>query len=432
MIARYTNPEMGRLWTDEHRFGAWLEVEIAVMRALAEAGEIPAEAVEAVRSGARVDAARIAELEETLRHDVVAFTTSIAEQVGDAARFFHYGVTSSDIIDTALARVAVEAGGIILADIEALRAVLRRRALEHRKTVMAGRTHGVHAEPITLGLKFALWYEELGRARRRVAAATEDLRFGKVSGAVGTFAHLGPELEERVCSLLGLEPAPVSSQILQRDRHAAFLGSLALLAGSLEKIAVEIRGLQRTEVREAEEEFGRGQKGSSSMPHKRNPVGSENISGLARLLRANALAAMENMALWHERDISHSSVERVIFPDSCILADYMLRRLAGILDLLVVYPERMKENLALTRGLVYSQRVMLALVRKGLSREAAYEAVQRSAMRCWEEKVPFRELLAGDKAVAAALTPEELDDLFDPESMLANVGAIFERVFGEK
>ncbi len=432
MIARYTNPEMGRLWSDEHRFGAWLEVEIAVMQALAEAGEIPAEAADEVRSGARIDVARIAELEETFKHDVIAFTTSVAEQVGEAARFFHYGVTSSDIIDTALARVAVEAGEIILADIDVLREVLRRRALEHKKTVMVGRTHGVHAEPITLGLKFALWYEELGRAQRRVAAATEDLSFGKISGAVGAFAHVGPQIEERVCSLLGLKPAPVSSQILQRDRHAAFLGSLALLAGSLEKIAVEIRGLQRTEVREVEEEFGRGQKGSSSMPHKRNPVGSENISGLARLLRANALAAMENMALWHERDISHSSVERVIFPDSCILADYMLRRLTGILDRLVVYPERMKENLSLTHGLIYSQRVMLSLVRKGLSREAAYEAVQRSAMRCWEEKVPFKGLLAEDKSVAAALTPEELDDLFDPESMLGNVDAIFARVFGEQ
>jgi adenylosuccinate lyase len=431
MIERYTNPEMGRLWTDEDRFAAWLKVEIAIMRALEEKGDIPAGSTGEVEKKAGIDIGRILELEETLKHDVIAFTTSIAEQVGEPARFFHYGVTSSDVIDTALCLVVREAAGLILERVDAMRAVLKRRALEHRMTVMVGRTHGIHAEPTTLGLIFALYYEELGRARRRIEAAKDDMAFGKVSGSVGTYAHLGPEIEERVCELLGLEPAPVSTQILQRDRHAAFLGSLALLACTLEKIAVEIRGLQRTDIREVEEEFTRGQKGSSSMPHKRNPIGSENISGLARVVRANSLAAMENVALWHERDISHSSVERVIFPDSCILIEYMLKRLTKIVDRLVVYPQRMLENLELTRGLVYSQRVMLALVDKGMTREQAYAASQRNAMRCWEEKMPLKELLAADKEVSAKLTQAELDDLFDPHSMLRNVDAIFKRVFGE-
>jgi adenylosuccinate lyase len=431
MIPRYTNPEMGRLWSDEHRFESWLRVEIAVMRALGEKGIIPADAAGVVEAKAGIDLERITRLEETLKHDVIAFTTSIAEQVGEPARFFHYGVTSSDIIDTALALVVGEAGEIILAGIDRLREVLGRRALEHRRTVMVGRTHGIHAEPTTLGLKFALWYEETARARERVEASVRDMRFGKVSGSVGTFAHLGPEIEERVCELLGVKPAPVSTQIIQRDRHAAFIAALALLGCTMEKIAVEIRGLQRTDIREAEEEFTGGQKGSSSMPHKRNPIGSENISGLARLLRANAIAAMENVALWHERDISHSSVERVIFPDSCILADYMLRRLTKILDRLVVYPERMLENLDLTKGLVYSQAVMLALVRKGATREEAYAAVQRNAMRCWEEKRPLKDLLAADAGVSAILSARELDDLFDPHSMLRNIDAVFKRVFGE-
>ena len=431
MIERYTNPEMGNLWTDESRFGAWLRVEIAIMRALEENGTIPAGSADAVEAKAKVDLPRILELEESLKHDVIAFTTSIAEQVGEPARFFHYGVTSSDVIDTALALVVRDAAEMILERIDAMREVMKRRALEHRKTVMVGRTHGIHAEPTTLGLKFALWYEELGRDRERVVAAKEGLSFGKISGAVGTFSHLGPEIEERVCGLLGLTPAPVSTQVLQRDRHAAFISSIAILACTLEKIAVEVRGLQRTDIREVEEEFTKGQKGSSAMPHKRNPVGSENISGLARMIRANSLAAMENVALWHERDISHSSVERVIFPDSCILAEYMLRRMTKILDRLVVYPERMLQNLNLTNGLVFSQRVMLALVRAGMTREQAYAASQRNAMRCWEEKTPLRELLGVDGEVTALLSPEELDDLFDPLSMLRNIDAIFERVFGE-
>ncbi len=431
MIPRYTNPEMGRLWTDENRFAAWLKVEIAIMRALGEQGIIPAEAADEVEAKARIDVERISEIEETIKHDVVAFTTSIAEQVGEPARYFHYGVTSSDVIDTALCLVVQEAAEMILARLDEMREVLKRRALEHRKTVMVGRTHGIHAEPTTLGLKFALYFEEMGRARERIEAAKEGLAFGKISGSVGTYAHLGPEIEERVCELLGLKPAPVSTQVLQRDRHAAFLSTLALLACTLEKLAVEIRGLQRTDIREVEEEFTRGQKGSSSMPHKRNPIGSENISGLARVVRANALAAMENVALWHERDISHSSVERVIFPDSCILTEYMLRRLTKIADRLVVYPERMLENMGLTRGLVYSQRVMLALVRKGMTREEAYTATQRNAMRCWEELAPLKDLLAADEEVMSKLTPVELNDLFDPHSMLRNVDAIFRRVFGE-
>lgn len=432
MIPRYTNTEMGRLWSDENRFGSWLRVEIAIMKALAEQEIIPADAPIEVERKAKIDIRRIAELEETLKHDVVAFTTSISEQVGEPARFFHYGVTSSDVIDTALCLVVQQAAGMILNRVDTIREVLRRRALEHKMTVMVGRTHGIHAEPITLGLKFALWFEDLGRARKRIEDSKEGLAYGKVSGSVGTFSHLGPEIEERVCALLGLKPAPVSSQILQRDRHAAFISSLALLAGTLEKIAVEIRGLQRTEIREVEEEFTKGQKGSSSMPHKRNPIGSENISGLARVIRASALAAMENIALWHERDISHSSVERVIFPDSCILADYMLKRLTGILDRLVVYPERMKENLSLTHGLVYSQRVMLELVRRGMSREEAYAAAQRNAMRCWDEKRPLKELMAEDHGVLKVLSTEELEELFEPRSMLANVDKILERVFGEK
>ena len=429
MISRYTNPEMGRIWTEENKFAAWLKVELAIMQAQAEAGIIPADAVEAVREKARIDIDRILAIEETVKHDVIAFTTSIAEFVGEPARHFHYGVTSSDVLDTAIALLTQEAGAMILADFDAMLEVLKNQAHAYKDTVMVGRTHGIHAEPTTLGLKFALWYEMMGRNRTRVADALEGMRVGKISGAVGTFAHLDPSIEERVCELLGLRPAPVSTQVLQRDRHAAFLSALAVTAGSMEQIAVEIRGLQRTDIREAEELFSKGQKGSSAMPHKRNPIGSENITGLARIIRSNSLAAMENQALWHERDISHSSVERVIFPDSCILTDYAIRRQTRILANLLVYPERMQENMWLTNGLIFSQRVMLSLVEKGLSRERAYELSQRNAMRCWEEKTPLKDLLATDDDVAKHLTDAELDDLFDPHLMLKNVDAIFERVF---
>lgn len=430
MIPRYTNPEMGRLWSDENRFKTWLRVEIAIMQALAEQNVIPVSAVEDVKSKASVNVDRILKIEETVKHDVIAFTTAIAEVVGESARYFHFGVTSSDVVDTAMAIMARDAGKLILNDIEAIRKVLKRRALEHKDTVMIGRTHGIHAEPTTLGLKFALWYEEMGRNSDRFNRAVDDISFGKISGSVGTFAHIGPEVEERVCQLLDLVPAPVSTQVLQRDRHASFVSTLAILAGTMEKIAVEVRGLQRTDIREVEEEFGKGQKGSSSMPHKRNPIGSENISGLARVVRSNSLSAMENQALWHERDISHSSVERVIFPDSCILTDYMLRRLTKILDGLLVYPERMKENMGLTKGLIFSQRVMLSLVQKGMTREDAYEAVQKNAMRCWDEKIPLQDLLAEDTDVKSYIDAKELDDLFNPSSMLKNVDVIFKRVFG--
>lgn len=430
MIARYTNPEMGRIWTEENKFAAWLKVELAIMQAQAEAGIIPADAVEAVREKARIDIDRILAIEETVKHDVIAFTTSIAEFVGEPARHFHYGVTSSDVLDTAIALLTQEAGAMILADFDAMLDVLRKQAHEYKDTVMVGRTHGIHAEPTTLGLKFTLWFEMMQRNRARVAEALEGMRVGKISGSVGTFAHLDPGIEERVCELLNLEPAKVSTQVLQRDRHAAFLSALAVTAGSMEQIAVEIRGLQRTDIREAEEFFSKGQKGSSSMPHKRNPIGSENITGLARLIRSNAIAAMENQALWHERDISHSSVERVIFPDSCILTDYAMRRQTRILGNLLVYPERMQENMWLTNGLIFSQRVMLRLVEKGLSRERAYELSQRNAMRCWEEKTPLKDLMAADDDVTKHLSAAELDDLFDPRSMLKNVDAIYKRVFG--
>lgn len=414
MIPRYTNPEMGNIWQDQNKYETWLKVEIAIMQALSEQGVIPVEAVEAVKEKAQINIERILEIEETVKHDVVAFTTCVAEYVGEPARYFHYGVTSSDVLDTSLALLTKEAGELILKDIDFFIDILKKQAHEYKDTVMVGRTHGIHAEPTTLGLKFALWYAAMKRNRERVQSAVKGLSFGKISGAVGTFAHLGPEIEERVCELLGLNPAPISTQVLQRDRHADFLTSLAVMAGTIECIAVEIRGLQRTDIREVEENFSKGQKGSSAMPHKRNPVGSENLAGLARLVRSNSVAAMENQALWHERDISHSSVERVIFPDSCILSDYMLKRMGRILNNLLVYPERMKENMWLTKGLVFSQRVMLTLVQKGLSREAAYDVAQRNAMRCWEEKVPLKDLLAQDEELKTHVTPEELEDLLIP------------------
>jgi adenylosuccinate lyase len=430
MFPRYTNPEMGQIWTDENKFATWLKVELAIMQAEAEAGIIPTQAWKDVEAKAEINVERILEIEETVKHDVIAFTTSIAEYVGDSARFLHYGVTSSDVLDTSLALLVREAGQLIIKDIDAMIVVCKRRALEHKMTVMVGRTHGIHAEPTTLGMKFALWHQGMTRSRTRILAAIEDISFGVISGAVGTFAHLPPSIEERVCELLDLKPAPISTQVLQRDRHAAFHAALAVMAGTVEMIAVEIRGLQRTDIREVEEEFTKGQKGSSAMPHKRNPIGSENITGLSRIIRTNALAAMENQALWHERDISHSSVERVIFPDSCILADYTVRRLTKILDRLVVYPERMLENMWLTKGLVFSQRVMLALVNKDMSRENAYDIAQRNAMKCWETKTPLKDLLAADEEAMKHLTMSELDDLFTAETMLGSVDAIFTRVFG--
>ena len=432
MIPRYTREAMGRLWTDEAKFSAWLEVEIAICEGWNRLGVVPDEDLKAIREKAAVDVARINELEKITRHDVIAFVSAVGEKVGPPARFIHLGVTSSDILDTALALMLKRASALILEDMDDLMAVLKRRAHAFKDVPQMGRSHGIHAEPITFGLKLALWYAEMGRNRRRFTRAVEDVAVGKISGAVGTFANVDPRVEAYVCEKLGLKPAPISTQIIQRDRHAHFFTTLAVLAGTLEKIATEIRHLQRTEVLEAEEKFAKGQKGSSAMPHKRNPVGSENICGLARLVKSYAQASLDNIALWHERDISHSSVERVIAPDSCILIDYMLNRVKNILDGLVVYPERMMANIHLTRGLIYSQRVLLALVDKGVSRDDAYLMVQRNAMRSWEEGTDFQSLLKTDPDVARHLSPAELRDLFDISYHLKHVDTIFERVFGKE
>ena len=427
MIPRYTHPAMGRLWSDQYRYETWLLVEIAAVEAMAEAGVIPAEAARDIRTRADVDAVRIEEIEATTQHDVMAFTTAVAEQVGPSARWLHFGLTSSDVLDTAQAIQMREACNLLLEALTSLADAVRTRAEEHRHTIMVGRTHGVHAEPLTFGLKLALWYAELQRDRVRVERARDAIRVGKISGAVGTFAHLDPSIEARVCARVGLRPAPVSSQILQRDRHAELLSALAITGASLEKFALDIRGLQRTEVGEVEEPFGKGQKGSSAMPHKRNPIGCEQVTGLARLLRANCMAAMENVALWHERDISHSSVERVILPDSFIALDHMLRRFTRIVRGLIVYPDRMRDNLDKSRGVVFSGTVLLELVRRGVSRERAYEWVQRAAMRAFEEHREFKTLLVGDPEVMAVLSNEELDRAFDVDLQLRHVDTIIDR-----
>ena len=429
MIKRYTNPEMGAIWSDQRRYETWLEVELAAADAMAEAGIVPAEAARELRARAAFDIARIEEIELTTQHDVIAFTTAVAEKVGPSARWLHFGLTSSDVIDTAQAIQMRESCDLIIKGIAALLEAVRERAAEHRRTPMIGRTHGVHAEPMTFGVKLALWYAELQRDLDRLLRAREVISVGKVSGAVGTFAHLDPEIEARVCERLGLQPAPVSSQVIQRDRHAELMAALAITAASLEKFALEIRGLQKTEIGEVEEPFGKGQKGSSAMPHKRNPIGCEQITGLARLLRANAMAAFENVALWHERDISHSSVERVILPDSFIALDHMLRRFTRIVRNMVVYAERMRENLERSRGVVFSGTVLLELARRGVSREQAYEWVQRNAMRSFAERMPFKALLLADQDLLKVLTPAEIERAFDLEDQLRNVDAIFERVF---
>ena len=429
MIRRYTNAEMGAIWSDQRRYETWLEVELAATDAMAEAGVVPADAARDLRAQASFDIDRIEEIEQTTQHDVIAFTTAVAERVGPAARWLHFGLTSSDVIDTAQALQMREACDLIVKDIAALMEAVRGRAEEHRRTPMIGRTHGVHAEPMTLGIKLALWYAELQRNLDRVMRARESIAVGKISGAVGTFAHLDPAIEARVCHRLGLEPAPVSSQVIQRDRHAELVSSLAISAASLEKFALEIRGLQKTEIGEVEEPFGKGQKGSSAMPHKRNPIGCEQIVGLARLIRANAIAAMENVALWHERDISHSSVERVILPDSFIALDHMLRRFTRIVRGMVVSPERMRENLERSRGVVFSGTVLLELARRGVSREQAYEWVQRNAMRSFHEQKDFKALLLADADVMNVLKPAELEKAFDLDDQLRNVDAIFARVF---
>jgi len=432
VIPRYTREKMGALWSEEHKFQTWLKVEILACEAWAELGEIPREAVQHIKEGARIDTQRIEELERETKHDVAAFVGQLEETVGEAGKYIHFGLTSYDIVDTALSVRLREAAGIIIADIDDLMGVIREQAVAHKETIMIGRTHGVHAEPITFGLKMALWYEEMRRHRERMERAKTTISVGKVSGAVGTFANAPPAVEEYVCKKLGLNPAPVSSQIIQRDRHAEFFTTLALLASSIEKFAVEIRHLQRTEVMEAEEPFAEGQKGSSAMPHKRNPIGTENLSGLARLVRANSLAALENIPLWHERDISHSSVERVIAPDSTVLVDYMLARLTHIIRGLVVYPERMRKNLELTKGLICSQQLLLTLIKKGVARGDAYHWVQRNAMRAWREGEDFRRLVQEDVDITRTMDAKEIQGIFDLNIHLKYVNDIYKRVFTSK
>jgi adenylosuccinate lyase len=435
VIERYTRPAMGRIWTEETKYRCWLQVEAAASTVLAEDGVIPAAAAEAIARVGTVSAARVQEIESEVKHDVIAFTTAVAEAMKEKgldgeSRWLHYGLTSNDVVDTAQALQVKEASSLIAAGIAALLAVLKRRAIEFKHTPTIGRTHGMHAEPTTFGLKLLNWYAEMERNAARFAAAAEDMRVGKLSGAVGTFGHLKPEHEERICARLGLKPAPVATQVIQRDRHAAYISTLAILGSTLDKIAVEVRHLQRTEVREAQEYFSEKQKGSSAMPHKKNPITSEQISGLARVLRGNAQAAFEDIALWHERDISHSSVERVIFPDSTILADYLLAKTADLIDRLLVYPERMKKNLESTGGLIFSGQLLLDLAEAGMLREDAYRLVQAHAMRSWKEDQVFREEVARDKAITALLGPEKLARTFDYSRQLGNVDAIFKRVLG--
>lgn len=428
MIERYTLPEMGAVWSAENRYRKWLDVELYACEAWAELGEIPREAVETIRARARVDVPRILAIEAEIHHDVIAFTTSLAEQVGEAARFIHYGLTSNDVVDTAQSALAAEACDLLIRRAEGLAEAIRVQARRHKDTVMIGRTHGVHAEPITFGLKLAVWYAEMGRNLERLRRARATIAHGKISGSVGTYANVDPFVEEYVCRKMGLAPAPVSNQVLQRDRHAELVTTLAVVAGSLEKFATEIRGLQKTETREVEEPFRAGQKGSSSMPHKRNPEKCERVAGLARLLRGYALAALEDQALWHERDISHSSVERVILPDATIVLDYMLHLFTGIVTDLRVYPERMRANLESSGGLVFSQRVLLALVDKGLSREEAYRVVQGHAMATWERGGSFRERVAADPEVRRRLTEADLEACFDYRRHLRHVDTVFARL----
>jgi adenylosuccinate lyase len=430
VIARYTRPEMGRIWSDENRFRKWLDVEIAASETLADAGLVPKDAARAIRERGAFDVERIHKIEAEVKHDVIAFTTAVAEKVGPQSRWLHYGLTSNDVVDTAQALLIKDASALLLADLRRLSDVLKRRALEFQHTPMVGRTHGVHAEPITFGLKLANWYAETQRNTVRLERAAEEMRVGKLSGAVGNYAHVDPEHEAEICRRLGLEPAPVSTQVIQRDRHAYYVATLAVIASTLDKVATEIRHLQRTEVREAEEYFSEKQKGSSAMPHKRNPVTCEQISGLARVVRANTQAALENVALWHERDISHSSVERIILPDSTILADYLLTKTADLIDKLLVYPERMLRNLEASGGLVFSGQLLLDLVENGVLREEAYRMVQRNAMRAWNEEKDFRQLIFADAEITQKVPREKLEQAFDLRRQLRNVDKVFARVFG--
>ena len=434
MILRYTRPAMGRIFSDENRFAQWLAIELAASEALAETGEVPLDAAAALRKHAAFDVARIDEIEREVKHDVIAFTTAVAEKMtaaghADASRWLHYGLTSNDVVDTAQALVLQQASALLRQDVEALLAALKRRAFEFQHTVQIGRTHGMHAEPITFGLKLALWFDEMRRNLARLNTASEDLRVGKISGAVGTFGHIGPDAEEKICARLGLRPADIASQVIARDRHAFWISSLALIAATLEKIALEIRHLQRTEVREAEEPFSAGQKGSSAMPHKRNPVTCEQICGLARVVRGNLTPAMENVALWHERDISHSSVERVILADSAILADYLLAKTIWLIDGMRVYPTRMRHNLESTNGLIFSGQLLLDLAAAGMLREQAYTLVQRHAMRTWESGDDFRAAVESDKEVSSFLSVEKIERAFSVDRYLLHVDTIFARVF---
>ena len=436
MIPRYTRPEMGKIFADQNRFEAWLAVEVAAAEALAETGEVPVEAAKALRAHASFDVERIHAIERETKHDVIAFTTAVAEKmaaagVAEHSRWLHYGLTSNDVVDTAQAIQLKQASKILLDGCRTLADSLKKRAHEFKDTPQMGRTHGIHAEPITFGLKVALWWDEMQRNIARLSAAAEDLRVGKISGAVGTYAHIGPEAEERICARLDLKPAPITSQVISRDRHAAWVAALAVLTATLEKIALEIRHLQRTEVREAEEPFAIGQKGSSAMPHKRNPVVCEQICGLARVVRANSQAALENIALWHERDISHSSVERVVLADSAILADYLLAKTIWLIDGMRVYPERMLRNLESTKGLIYSGQLLLDLAAAGMLREQAYKTVQTHAMRCWEQDGDFRATVTADKEILSYLSIEKINEAFSTARQLQNVDRIFRRVFSQ-
>lgn len=428
MIDRYKLPEIGKIWNDENRFSIWLKIEILATRAQANLGLVPQSAIENIEENASFNVTRILEIEEEVKHDVIAFLTNVAEYVGEDSRYIHYGMTSSDVLDTCLSVQMVEAGNLIKLSLQKLIGTLKKRAIETKDMVMIGRSHGVHAEPITFGLKFALWYDELNRQLARLEDAIETVRVGQISGAVGTYDHLSPEVEKYVCEQLGLKPAFISTQILQRDRHAHYMNTLSLIGASFEKIAIEIRHLQRTEVLEAEEYFSKGQKGSSAMPHKKNPIVCERISGMARLLRGNALAAMENIALWHERDISHSSVERVIIPDSTMTLYYMTKKMIDLISNLVIHPEKMLENLNITRGLIYSQAVLLALTQKGVSREESYKLVQRNAMRVWDEKISFEDSLKEDIQINKYLNKKEIETICSIENRLKNIHHIFNRL----
>src|SRR4051812_12307001 len=430
MINRYTLPEMGALWSEQNKFQKWLDVEIAVCEVHAEMGVIPQEALEEIKSRARFTVERIHEIEKTTDHDVIAFTTNLAESIGPASRFVHYGLTSSDVVDTANALLLRDSCDILLEKIEALLEVLQRRAFEFKRTPQIGRTHGIHAEPTSFGMTFALWYDEMRRNRARLQAARARVAVGKISGAVGAFAHLDPVVEEKVCERLGLKAALVSTQVIQRDRYAEYLCALAIIASSLDKFALQVRHWQRTEVREAQEKFKKGQKGSSAMPHKRNPILSERICGMARTVRANSIVGLENVALWHERDISHSSPERIVLPDSSATLDYILAKTTSLLDTLVVYPENMLKNLNITRGLVFSGQLMLALTQKGISREDAYVWTQRNAMKVWDEGGEYKDLVMKDADISSKLSPEEIERVFDVKHYLRNVDKVFERVFG--